>query len=851
MQAMKGLHRALPAALIALCLALTLSPLGSVQAQPTFKDQLRAQVNAPRSTIALTVEGGFNSYVKASSWIPVRISLNANEAIEGEIVVSPRPDRSQRFGTSVTLARNSRKVVTLYSPPTAFPIEALFLASGKVIAASVVPIKVLADEDRLIVVVSDPADSFNFLSDLRTPFGGKSYVAQMTPEQVPDHNAGLDSADVLIFDNIDTLTLSEAQRAAIREWVLGGGHLILGGGPGARLTLGGFNDLAPARLGAPLESSALNNLKDLVLPGTVEIAAVISPTETLTPAAFAGPVVVLQPAVDEARSLVNSKDTPLIMRRQLGRGVVDQLAFDPAIAPLPEWADMRMVFNGLFGGRLSVTSILGPIRENQIALTAARALPGAALPPFLVIAVYLLLFVLAIGPINFLILRRFNRLAWAWFTIPCIVVLFALLGYSTGFRLRGNEPQVHRLSIVSGDSQLTDGRALSLVGIFSPRRTPLDIITGHSLAQEIQNEGQPQQEILSFEIGDRNKLSHVIAANTDVRAFYLRGEGQLTRMESKLEYLPGRVISEPARIAGEIHNASNSDYRDCVLIAGKDYQVIGALAANARVRAEVKLFLDRPQLTTLMSPSHVAATGYASSLGMTFGRSANSSVRISSYRSPFDMNGASLAESILNWRNYNNNLTEQAERGLLLSIYNNPDISLGNGISLACWESQDRVGITVDGANYTDRGLRIWRLTTEPFLAQTKTLLPANVFEWSVLSSSSFIALDTNGLDMDPGEHLLSFSPWINTRATGKAEVTIKLGTSVNTSFPALQSSSLWMYDWEALRFTQVITSFTGSDVSAQVVGAYLSPAGELRVRLDVREEQITLTNIQADVRIP
>ena len=106
-------------------------------------------------------------------------------------------------------------------------------------------------------------------------------------------------------------------------------------------------------------------------------------------------------------------------------------------------------------------------------------------------------------------------------------------------------------------------------------------------------------------------------------------------------------------------------------------------------------------------------------------------------------------------------------------------------------------------------------------------------------------------MDLDPGDHLISFSPWINTRATGNAEVSIKLGASVNTSLPALRSSSLWLYDWDALRFTQVLTSFTGSDVSAQVVGAYLSPAGELRARLDVREEQITLTNIQADVRIP
>jgi len=289
-----------------------------------------------------------------------------------------------------------------------------------------------------------------------------------------------------------------------------------------------------------------------------------------------------------------------------------------------------------------------------------------------------------------------------------------------------------------------------------------------------------------------------------------------------------------------------------VLIACKYYQVIGNLAANARLNAQVQLFMERPLLTFVMPPNKLPNTGYASSLGMTFGRSGTASTRILSYRSAFDTNGASLAEAILNWRRFDNDrLTEQAERGLLLSIYNNPDVSLGNGVSIACWENQDRVGVEVIGADYTNRGLRIWRLPTQTYLAKPGTLLQANEFEWSVLSSSSIIALDTNGMDMDAGTHLLSFTPWINTRATGNAEVSIKVSTSVNTSFSALRGSSLWLYDWSALKFTQVITTLAGSDVSARVTGAYLSPAGDLRARLDVSEEQITLTNIQADVRIP
>ena len=63
------------------------------------------------------------------------------------------------------------------------------------------------------------------------------------------------------------------------------------------------------------------------------------------------------------------------------------------------------------------------------------------------------------------------------------------------------------------------------------------------------------------------------------------------------------------------------------------------------------------------------------------------------------MDGASLAEITLNWRTFTDRLDEQAERGLVTAVYNSPDISAGTGVSLACWEDNDRVGVEVTDAN--------------------------------------------------------------------------------------------------------------------------------------------------------
>ena len=850
---MKGLRLAMIVVVaLGICLVGTFIPQGTA----TALTAAHTSVSAPTSAITLIAEAGFNGYIKQGSWTPVYITLGTTDPSDGDLALSITPDRSRLYSAPVTMARGARKQLTLYAPPTVNPIQVLYLNNGQVMAATTPPIHTLDEADRLVLIVSDPADGLNFLNDLHTPFGGKTYVAQLTPDQIPEHTTALDSADVLIFNNIDTLSLNDAQRAAIRAWVLGGGHLILGGGPGARLTAGGFNDFAPARVGATVQNSPVGILRQLLVPNTVDATSVISTplilsSATSTSTALIAPVVVLQPAADDTRSLISSRDTPLVMRRDLGRGTVDQLAFDPTLAPIRDWPDRRMIFAGLLGGSIGVPMQAGPLRAEKSALIAARALPGAALPPFLILAAFLLLYVLTIGPINFFFLRKLNRLAWAWVTIPATVVLFAVIGYATGFRLRGNEPEVHRLSIISGDAQVTDGRVQSILGIFSPRHTTLDISTGNALAQEI--EPNPNiQNSLSFRFSSPNQLQKVAATNNDVRSFYLQGEASLPSIQADLQFIPGNTLSERARITGELHNESNAALKNCVFFVGKDYNVIGNIAPNEHLKVDSPLLFGRPQMGFAIPYSRLTATGYASSLGTTFGHSDYASSAPQSYHSPFDMDGSSLAESILNWRDYRDDrLQEQAERGLVTAIFYDPDARVGYGVNLACWEAQDRLGIQVNDASYTDQGLRIWHLPVRPFLARSGTVLPADAFVWNVLSSSSNVAMDENGLDMEVGDHIISFTPWLSTRASGPVSVTLNVEANPNTPMPTLLGSSIWLYDWKTLQFTQVPAGISISNEETETSGAYLSPAGELRMRVNVREGPMTLTNIQAKVQVP
>ena len=130
-----------------------------------------------------------------------------------------------------------------------------------------------------------------------------------------------------------------------------------------------------------VQSSPVGVLRQLLLPNSVDATSVISTPAILastvaTSSAFMAPVVTLQPAADDTRSLISSKDTPLVMRRSLGRGTVDQLAFDPTLTPIRDWPDRRLIFAGLLGGNIGATMQTGSAHADKSALAAARALAG-------------------------------------------------------------------------------------------------------------------------------------------------------------------------------------------------------------------------------------------------------------------------------------------------------------------------------------------------------------------------------------------------------------------------------------------------------------------------------------------
>jgi hypothetical protein len=100
------------------------------------------------------------------------------------------------------------------------------------------------------------------------------------------------------------------------------------------------------------------------------------------------------------------------------------------------------------------------------------------LPSMLGVGGLLLLYIVLVGPINYLILRRRRRLELAWLTIPLLTLLFAFGVYGLGYATRGGERTLSTISVVRMVSDSPLAIVETYAGLFSPRKQAYTLSAG-------------------------------------------------------------------------------------------------------------------------------------------------------------------------------------------------------------------------------------------------------------------------------------------------------------------------------------------------------------------------------------
>ena len=172
--------------------------------------------------------------------------------------------------------------------------------------------------------------------------------------------------------------------------------------------------------------------------------------------------------------LASSGGTPLMVTAREGRGTVTVLLFDPERDPTRSWKNLPTMWARLAGvpaefyanenqyprSSSSIDGVFGAMVDSK----QVRKLPVEWL--LLLLIVYLAV----IGPLDQYWLKRIKRPMLTWLTFPCYVVIFSMMIYLIGYKLRAGETEWNELHLVDvlprGDAVEMRGR--SYFSIYSP-----------------------------------------------------------------------------------------------------------------------------------------------------------------------------------------------------------------------------------------------------------------------------------------------------------------------------------------------------------------------------------------------
>lgn len=431
------------------------SVLLSFSSTPTL-----AQDNA----VTWEITPGFDGAFKAGAWFPVAITVSNNGPdIRGTIAVELETNQASTYSQTIELPNNARKRVILpvaSDNDSAGNVRArITLYNGSsVVRSERVLLNELNNFAGVVGIISDQNGVLPELSNIRNQQQPVTLL-RLTSAALPERSELLQTFNVVFVHAVDTTTWTDAQRQALRIWVANGGQLIISGDAGV---VRGLGDLLPATWE---ESGATANLQALGQGTGLRFRADAAPVSVLS----------LTPQANATAVYTSDSGQPLLVRAAMGLGVVQLAAFsldtlaNVAENPATLWQTGLRPFVDLPSATLELRS------RGFWTLQRAFTLPALRLPSIIGFLGFLLIYIVVVGPLNYVVLRRFDRREWAYITVPVLVLIFSGGAYIWGTLGRGGATVLNELSLVRVLDNGRQGQATTYFTLFSPSRRSYDL----------------------------------------------------------------------------------------------------------------------------------------------------------------------------------------------------------------------------------------------------------------------------------------------------------------------------------------------------------------------------------------
>jgi hypothetical protein len=375
----------------------------------------------------------------------------------------------------------------------------------------------------------------------------------------------------------DSSSLTDAQRRALDRWVAAGGNLIVLGGPDWQARTAAFADLLPVTGLSATDGISLTPLAEVA--GNAALPE--QSTATIATGSLADGAIQLASVSDNA-----AKGSPLLASISRGSGRVTYLAADLAADPLRAWQGSPLLLGRLIpDNRVAVQFIGAGPSDDDVASSIAQALgniPALEVPPAELLLAVIVGYILLIGPISYIVLRRRDRRDLAWVTAPLLVLVFSAGTYGIGWSLKGSQVILNELAIVRTTSGSDAASVQTFAGVFSPSRSTYDLtVKADALLTAVNtssNFGRLDTSTGQYQIEQGNP-AHL--RGLAVSVFGL----QAVRADAVVAYRSALDVSwrlQGDAVVGTVRNTSDHPLEDVAVIGSGSGLMVGTLQPGSQ-----------------------------------------------------------------------------------------------------------------------------------------------------------------------------------------------------------------------------------------------------------------------------
>lgn len=457
-------------------------------------------VRAQTPVEIVRVSVGFDGQYKLGAWTPVDVTIRCGDAPVGGVLSLIVPDGDAvdvrypplyKTDYSFGLVPGQEKVVRRYVRfgQAAASLTVEFSTEGRGVcrrrfsvadaASGGLPAPREPQHRIYLVVGADDCLGLEELVRSASPDEPAAVSAVRIDDaaHLPDQWFGYEGVDAVILcgkrlDAYQAFAAGSDRNRALQQWVRLGGRLVLSAGADGERLFRGDGPFAPFAPGAWQRTSGLTNA-----------AALEAYAEAAQPVLGVEPGKELPAAKMDIRDGVveaHEGDVPLVVRSARGFGQIVFLAVDIDRPPLSNWIGRLPLMERLLDVAAEVktetksgslpASPYGVVDLTGQLNKALGEFPGVRLVPFWVVAAAIVAYLLIIGPLDYLFLRKvLGRMVFTWVTFPLVAAAVSGIAYLAAHQLKGTHVRLNQAEIVDVDAADRAVRGTVWVQLFSPR----------------------------------------------------------------------------------------------------------------------------------------------------------------------------------------------------------------------------------------------------------------------------------------------------------------------------------------------------------------------------------------------